>query len=34
MKHLGDIRRINGGGIEEFPVAVTKYHFGEGEEDI
>lgn len=29
MKHLGDIRWISGGEIEEFPIAVTKYHFGE-----
>lgn len=35
MKHLGDITKINGAipvwasEIEEFPIAVTKKHFGE-----
>jgi len=29
MKHLGDITKINGAEIEEFPIAVTKYRLGE-----
>lgn len=28
MKHLGDITRIDGGEINEFCMAVTKYRFG------
>lgn len=28
MKHLGDITRIDGGEINEFCIAVTKYRFG------
>lgn len=29
MKHLGDITKINGAEIEEFPIAVAKRHFKE-----
>lgn len=28
MKHLGDITQIDGGEINEFCIAVTKYRFG------
>ena len=31
MIHLGDICKINGAEIEPFCIAVTKRHFGEGE---
>lgn len=30
MQHIGDITGIDGGGINEFCMAVTKYRFGEG----
>lgn len=28
MEHLGDITQIDGGEINEFCIAVTKYRFG------
>ena len=30
MKHYGDVSKIDGAEVEPVPIAVTRYHFKEG----